>query len=278
MLSNVTFGQYYPVSSPVHRMDPRVKILLSILFIVAVFFVKTYSGYGVLFVLLLMSIIVARVKITAILKSIKALIFLIVFTAILNLLFTKTGNIVWEWWIIKITDDGIRLTIMMALRLLFLIMSTSILTLTTTPIELTDGIESLLTPLKLIRFPVHDLAIIMSIALRFVPTLMEETDKIIMAQKSRGADFESGNIFKRIRALVPVIIPLFVSAFRRAEELSYAMDARCYNASKKRTRYRKMSIHFRDIAASFIYIAFFVGVLTLSYQWFNVNSVWWLVA
>ncbi len=278
MLSDVTFGQYYPVSSPVHKMDPRVKILLSILFIVAVFFVRTYSGYGVLLILLLLSIIVARVKITAVLKSIKALIFLIVITALLNLLFTKTGNLVWEWWIISITDDGIRLTVMMALRLLFLVMGTSVLTLTTTPIELTDGIESLLTPLKLIRFPVHDLAIIMSIALRFVPTLMEETDKIIMAQKSRGADFESGNIFKRIRALVPVIIPLFVSAFKRAEELSYAMDARCYNASKKRTRYRKMSIHFRDIGASLIYIAFFAGVLTFTYQWFDVGSVWWLVA
>ena len=278
MLSDVTFGQYYPVSSPVHKMDPRVKILLSILFIVAVFFVRTYSGYGVLLILLLLSIVVARVKITAVLKSIKALIFLIVITALLNLLFTKTGNLVWEWWIISITDDGIRLTVMMALRLLFLVMGTSVLTLTTTPIELTDGIESLLTPLKLIRFPVHDLAIIMSIALRFVPTLMEETDKIIMAQKSRGADFESGNIFKRIRALVPVIIPLFVSAFKRAEELSYAMDARCYNASKKRTRYRKMSIHFRDIAASLIYIAFFAGVLTFTYQWFDVGSVWWLVA
>jgi len=276
MLNNISFGQYYPVQSVVHRMDARVKILLSILFIVAVFFVQTYLGYVVIFLLLVTMIAVSHVKLKSILKSIKGVIFLIVFTAVLNLIFTQSGNTLWAWWIFRLTDEGVRFTAMMALRLLFLVMGTSILTLTTTPIELTDGLESLMTPLKWIKFPVHDVAVIMSIALRFIPTLMEETDKIMMAQKARGADFESGNIFKRIKALVPIIIPLFVSAFRRAEELSFAMDARCYNSSSKRTRYRKMSLGFRDFAASFVVIVCFLAVLTLTYGWLDRFGLVWL--
>ncbi len=262
MLNNVTFGQYYPVSSPVHRMDARVKLLLTVLYIVTIFVIQTYSGYIATFAVFLFTVILARIPIKTVLKSVKAVLFLILFTTILNLLFYK-GNYTesWEWWIFTVTDGAIHFAVQMALRLAFLVMGTSLLTFTTTPVELTDGIESLLRPLKVIKFPVHDVAVIMSITLRFIPILMEETDKIIMAQSSRGADFSSGGLLKRAKALLPVLIPLFVSAFRRADELSLAMDSRCYNATSKRTRYKKMKIGFRDIVGSFIGLALLAFVI-----------------
>lgn len=253
MLSNVTFGQYYPVSSPVHKMDARVKLLLTVLYIVTIFVIQTYSGYIATFLVFLFTVILARIPLKTVLKSVKAVLFLILFTTVLNLFLYK-GKYTesWSWWIFTITDGGISFAVQMALRLAFLVMGTSLLTFTTTPVELTDGIESLLRPLKVVKFPVHDVAVIMSITLRFIPILMEETDKIIMAQSSRGADFSSGGLIKRAKALLPVLIPLFVSAFRRADELSFAMDSRCYNATDKRTRYKKMKIGFRDIIGSII--------------------------
>lgn len=262
MLNNVTFGQYYPVSSPVHRMDARVKLLLTVLYIVTIFLVQTYSGYIATFLVLLVTIVISRIPLKTVLKSVKAVLFLIIFTMILNLLLYKGDyETEWTWWIFTITDGALDYSVRMALRLIFLVMGTSILTFTTTPVELTDGIESLMRPLKVIKFPVHDVAVIMSITLRFIPILMEETDKIIMAQSSRGADFSSGGLLKRAKALLPILIPLFVSAFRRAEELSLAMDSRCYNATDKRTRYKRMKMGFRDVVGIAFYIAYIAFVI-----------------
>ena len=262
MLSNVTFGQYYPTHSVVHKMDARVKILLMILYIVTVFLVETYSGYIATFLVLISTVIVAKIPFHSVLKSIKAVLFLILFTTILNVFFYKGDYTVeWSWWIFHVTDGGLIFAGKMAFRLLFLVLGASLLTFTTTPVELTDGIESLLSPLKVIRVPVHDIAVIMSITLRFIPILMEETDKIIMAQSSRGADFSSGGILKRAKALLPVLIPLFISAFRRAEELSLAMDSRCYGAPVKRTKHKVRKLCFRDFAGTFVYLCYLAFVI-----------------
>ena len=227
MLNDVTFGQYYPVKSFVHRCDPRLKLLALIAYIVALFLAKNFYAMAACVVVLVSAVIASRVPVGSVLRSVKAVIFLLIFTAVINLFFHGGQHLLVEWGIIKIYREGIIFTVFFVLRLFFLVMGSALLTLTTTPVELTDGIESLLTPLKWVRFPVHELALIMSIALRFIPTLIDETNRIISAQKARGADFESGNIFKRIKAIVPILIPLLISAFRRAEELGDAMDARC---------------------------------------------------
>ena len=233
MLNDVTFGQYYPTKSFVHKADPRIKLLALIAYIVALFLANNFYSLLLGFVVLVAAVIASRVPLGSVLRSVKAIIFLLIFTAVLNLFFHGGEHLLVEWWIIKIYREGVIFTVFFILRLFFLVMGSALLTLTTSPVELTDGIESLLTPLKWIRFPVHELALIMSIALRFIPTLIDETNRIISAQKARGADFESGNIFKRIKAIVPILIPLLISAFRRAEELGDAMDARCYSGSKK---------------------------------------------
>ena len=199
-----------------------------------------------------------------VLRSVKAIIFLLIFTAILNLFFHGGERLLVQWGIIKIYLEGVIFTVFFVLRLFLLVMGSALLTLTTTPVELTDGIESLLTPLKWIRFPVHELALIMSIALRFIPTLIDETNRIISAQKARGADFESGNIFKRIKAVVPILIPLLISAFRRAEELGDAMDARCYSGSKNRTKYKKLKFGWRDLIIVLVFAALITGVVLLN--------------
>lgn len=262
MLENVTFGQYYPSRSVVHRMDASVKILLMILYIVTIFLVNTYSGYIATFLLLLLTVICAKIPLKTVLKSVKAVLFLILFTTILNVLFYKGEYTVsWSWWIFTVTDGGLIFAGKMAFRLAFLVMGTSLLTFTTTPVELTDGIESLLSPLKLIKVPVHDIAVIMSITLRFIPILMEETDKIIMAQSSRGADFSSGGIIKKAKALLPILIPLFISAFRRAEELSNAMDSRCYGAPVPRTKHKVMKISLRDIMGALVYLGYLAFII-----------------
>ena len=265
MLRDVTFGQYYPSSSPVHRLDPRIKILLVIAYIVGIFLIDSFLGYAITAVLVFGTILLSRVPLKSALKSVKTITFLILFTALLNLFFYGGPVENWEvkWWIFHIKDSAVFFALKMALRLFFLVLGTSLLTLTTTPIELTDGIESLLSPLKVIRFSVHDVAMIMSIALRFIPTLMEETDKIMMAQKSRGADFDSGKLFARARALIPVLIPLIVSAFRRADELAYAMDSRCYNATKNRTRRKVLKVRAGDVA-SVIVVAAYVALVVLT--------------
>ena len=261
MLNNISFGQYYPKNSFVHKMDARIKLLLTVLYIVTIFLVQTYSGYIATFLGLITVIIVAHIPLKTVLKSVKAVIFLIIFTVILNVLFYKGEEILCSWWIFTIHKGAIDFAIRMALRLLFLVMGTSLLTFTTTPVELTDGLESLMYPLKFIKFPVHDVAVIMSITLRFIPILMEEADKIIMAQSSRGADFESKNIIKKAKAMLPILIPLFISAFRRAEELSLAMDSRCYNATDKRTRYKKGKFTYRDLIGTLFFLSLLAFVI-----------------
>lgn len=246
-MKDLTFGQYYPSDSVVHRMDARVKILLMILYIAAIFFISSYFGYAVTLIFILAFSLVSKVPITKILKSVKRITVILVITALLNLFFVKTGKIIANWWIFTITDYGLNYAIMMALRLTFLVIGTTFLTLTTTPTELTDGLENLMTPLKYVKIPVHDIAVIMSIALRFIPTLMEETQKIMNAQKARGATFDTGHLHQRAKALLPVLIPLFVNAFRRADELAFALDARCYNATENRTKYKVQKIKGSDI-------------------------------
>lgn len=260
MLSDMTFGQYYPSESPVHRMDPRAKLLLLIVYIVAVFLAKNFYGLAVCLIFLLLAIAFSRVPVRSVLKSVKGIVFLILFTFVLNVLFytPKEGDAVLFW---RVTVQGLVSASFFALRIIFLVMGSSVLTLTTTPVSLTDGLESLLAPLALIRFPVHDLALIMSIALRMIPTLAEETDRIIRAQKARGADFESGNLISRAKALVPVLVPLLVSAFRRANELGDAMDARCYAGSSKRTKYKKLKFSYRDLLALLVTGALLAGVI-----------------
>ncbi len=267
MLNDVIFGQYYPQKSFVHRMDPRAKIVLMIAYIVAIFLANNFYGLAAVVLFLIVAVLFSRVPFGSVLRSVKMILFLIVFTAILNLFFYG-GESEYEplvkWWIITITYESIVNMIFLALRLFLLVMGTSILTLTTAPVELTDGIESLLKPLKYIKFPVHELALIMSIALRFIPTLMDETNRIIAAQKARGADFETGGLFKRAKAMIPVLIPLLVSAFRRAEELGDAMDARCYSGAKGRTKYKKLTFTWRDLAATFVVAALITGVVLLN--------------
>lgn len=238
---------------------------MTIAFITAVFFCSSFFAFGILFLFLVISILASKIKIKILLRSIRAIIYLIIFTAILNLFFynsdAKETTEYFSWWIFRVTDWSLVITIQMALRLLFLILGTSILTLTTTPISLTDGIESLLKPLKLIRFPVHELALIMSIALRFIPTLMDETDRIIKAQKARGADFEAGNILKRAKALIPILIPLLISAFRRADELADAMDSRCYKGSKGRTKMKRLKFSLNDLMGFLFFANMFFIIL-----------------
>ena len=236
MNSHFSFGQYYPADSIIHKMDPRCKLVLTIIYMVAIFLVKSYLGYVTTILLLLSTVFISKVPLKVVFKSIKAVLFLLIFTLIINLLFYKQGTVLVSWWKITITWQGIDYAIKMLFRLTLLVMGASMLTFTTTATELTDGIESLLYPLKFIKVPVHDIAIIMSIALRFIPTLVEETQKIMNAQKARGAQIDTGGFFTRVKAMLPILIPLFVSAFRRADELADALDARCYNASDKRTK------------------------------------------
>ncbi len=266
-MKDVTFGQYYPASSFVHRLDVRVKILLAIAYIVAVFLVKefVFLGFAACFLFVIITVAFSNVPFFKVLKSIKAILFFIVLTAIIQLFFNQGGEVLVSWWKIKITTDGVYNSLFIILRITLVVVGSSILTFTTTPVELADGIESLLTPLKWIKFPVHEFALIMSIALRCIPTLMEETDRVIKAQKARGADFDSGNVLKRAKALIPVLIPLLVGAFRRAEELGDAMDARCYAGAKGRTKFKKFKITYRDVLAVVFTALLIVGVVLLNH-------------
>lgn len=270
MLNDVTFGQYYPVKSFVHRLDPRFKILALIAYIVMLFVADNFYALGACALVLTAAIIASRVPIGSVLRSVKGIIFILIFTSFLNIFFHKGETVYWQWGIMTVTLEGIIFSGFLILRLFFLVMASSVLTLTTTPVSLTDGIESLLKPLKYIRFPVHELALIMSIALRFIPTLIDETNRIISAQKARGADFESGNIFKRVKAMIPVLIPLLISAFRRAEELGDAMDARCYSGSKNRTKYKKLKFGWRDAVALLFFCALIACVVLFNIYCYDI--------
>lgn len=271
MLGDVTFGQYYNANSFVHKTDPRIKILLLIAYIVAVFLAGNFLSLAAVLVFLIIAVMFSSVPIGSVLRSIKAIFFLILFTAVLNVLFhvrSETDTV--YFWII--TKEGLLSAAFLASRLILLVTGSSLLTLTTTPVSLTDGLESLLKPLALIKFPVHELALIMSIALRMIPTLANETDRIICAQKARGADFESGNIISRLKALVPVLIPLIISALRRADELGDAMDARCYWGSKDRTKYKKLKLSFRDPVAVIFVGGLITGVVFLNIYYAQIIS------
>lgn len=263
MTRDITFGQYYPADSFIHKLDPRTKLIASIIFVVAMFVCKSYYSYLACFIFLILCVWVSKVPVSSVLKTVKTIVFVIVITVLINIFFYAEGKPLVSWWIISITDQGLMFASKMAMRLAFLVIGTSLITLTTTPMSLTDGLESLFKPLKAIGFPVHDVAIIMSIALRFIPTLMEEIDKIMMAQKARGASFDSGGLIKRAKALIPILIPLFVSTFRRADELALALDSRCYNATPNRTKMKLLVFTYKD-ALSLLFVALFLGgIITL---------------
>lgn len=262
MFKNLTIGQHYPVESAVHDLDPRVKIIITLAFLVSLFLVDSFSTYIIVAVFLAAAITISKVPIKFVIKGLRPILMIIIITFVINLLMTP-GRIIFQAGFIKVTEEGLKQAGFMAIRLTLLIMGTSLLTLTTSPIILTDGIESLLKPFKRFGLPAHELAMMMTIALRFIPTLMEETEKIMKAQKSRGADFESGNIMSRAKNLVPLLVPLFISAFRRADELAMAMEARCYRGGENRTRMRQLKISKGDYAASFIFIVYFAAVIAL---------------
>ena len=262
-MRDVSFGQYYPANSFVHKCDPRTKLLFLITYIVAVFLAKNFYALGVCALVFLAVALFSAVPIKSLLKSVKAVLFLLVFMTVLNLFFYKSENPIWSWKFLSISKESIFYAIFLAARLFLLVLGSSLLTLTTTPVSLADGIESLLSPLKWIRFPVHELALIMSIALRFIPILTDETARIMNAQKARGADFESGGLIKRAKAIVPILIPLLISAFRRADELGDAMDARCYSGSQVRTQDKKLTVSWRDFIAFFVIAALLTSVILL---------------
>ncbi|MGL5677492.1 MAG: energy-coupling factor transporter transmembrane component T family protein [Cellulosilyticaceae bacterium] len=246
MIRDITIGQYYPVKSSLHALDPRTKILLTFAYIISLFLVEGIVGYGIVVATLYGVIRVSKVPIKYMLKGLKSIVIILLFTVTLNIFFTQGEHVLVEWGIFVISIEGILMAVEMGVRLVLLIVGSSILTLTTSPIQLTDGIESLLRPFKKIGVPAHEIAMMMSISLRFIPILLEETDKIMKAQTARGADFESGNIIQRAKAMIPIMIPLFISAFRRAEDLAMAMEARCYRGGEGRTRMNELQYTDKD--------------------------------
>ena len=264
MIKDITIGQYFPGKSVVHRLDPRIKLLLTVMYIVMLFMADSFCALGAGVVFLLLGFLMSGIPVKMMWKSVKPIIPIILFTGILNLFFISTGDVLVQWKFIRITEDGFSTMIFMAARIVLLICGTSLLTYTTSPITLTDAIERILSPLKAVKFPAHEIAMMMTIALRFIPTLIEETDKIMSAQKARGADLETGSVFKRARALIPILIPLFVSAFRRAEELALAMECRCYHGGEGRTRLKQLRTAPRDYVAVAVGAAFIAAVVLLN--------------
>ena len=260
MLRDITLGQYYSVDSVIHRLDPRIKIIAAALYIVELFMVKTFVGFAVCFAALAVVVTLSKVPLRFILRGLRPVLMILLFTFFLNIFMVK-GTVIWQFGFLKVTMEGVLLALFMSIRLILLIIGSSLLTLTTTPLQLTDGLEKLFKPLRIIKVPTHELAMTMSIALRFIPTLLEETDKIMKAQQARGADFESGNFVRRAKALVPVLLPLFISAFRIAQDLSFAMEARCYRGGVGRTRMNEMKLRSKDYAALLLVIAFFAFIL-----------------
>lgn len=267
MLKDITIGQYIDTGSFLHKMDSRIKLILTILYVVVLFMIDGFVSYAAFTVFTLFLIILSKIPIKLILKGLKPMLFILVFTVILNIFMIPGTPVfsvsVFGWFTLKITYEGIISAMFMAVRILYLVVGTSLLTLTTTPLMLTDGIEMLLKPFEKIKVPAHEIAMMMTIAIRFIPTLAEETDKIIKAQTARGADFESGNIISRAKAMIPILVPLFVSAFRRADDLATAMDARCYHGGKNRTRMKQLKITRRDVFAFTVAVLFFAAVLAV---------------
>lgn len=254
MLKDITLGQYFPGHSLIHRLDPRTKLIIMVMYIIALFIAKSWISYGIMLAFLLLCIKISTISPKAIVRGMKPLVIILVFTGILNLFYTEGGRILVRIGAISITTEGIRRAIFMVGRILMLISGTFLMTYTTSPISLTDGLESLMNPLKKLKVPVHELSMMMCIALRFIPTLIEETDKIMSAQKARGADFENGSIMDRAKALIPVLVPLFISAFRRADELATAMECRCYQGGDGRTKMKLLRYGRND------FISFGIGI------------------
>ena len=257
MVRDVAFGQYFPGKSLIHRLDPRAKILMFIAFVVIIFCTFNYASLGLTAAFTVLFLILSGISPKFYFKSLKVIIFIVLFTSVLNL-FYGSGEAIWQWWVFRMTWNGIHRAVFVTVRIVCLILASSCLTFTTSPTELTDAIERLMKPLNKIHFPVHEIAMMMSLALRFVPTLLEETDKIMQAQKARGADMESGNLFKRVKALIPILIPLFVSAFRRAYDVATAMECRCYRGGAGRTRMKQIHLAARDVIA-FVTLALVIG-------------------
>lgn len=263
MIRDITIGQYYPAESPIHRLDARFKIIAAFLFIVSLFIVDTIMGYICVSVLLGIVIRISKVPFKFMVRGLKSIMIIILFTAVINLFLTQGEQIIWQFGVLHLTVEGIYMAVKMCVRLVLLIIGSSLLTLTTTPIQLTDGLEYLLHPLKKIGVPAHEIAMMMTIALRFIPTLLDETDKIIKAQQARGADFDTGNMMQKAKSMIPILVPLFISAFRRAEELAMAMEARCYHGDENRTRMNVMRMQRRDYQAmvwTVVYLCIVVGL------------------
>ena len=263
MLKDVTLGQFFPGKSLIHRLDPRTKLIILVGYIVALFLAVSWLSYGVVFVFLSICIAISKIPLKSFFKGMKPLIFILIFTGVLNIFFTQGETVLVHFWKITITLEGLIRAFFMIFRILLLIMGTFLLTYTTSPIALTDGLESLLSPLKKIKLPVHELSMMMCIALRFIPTLIEETDKIMSAQKARGADFESGKLMERIKALVPILVPLFISAFRRADELATAMECRCYQGGEGRTKMKLLRMRSYDYYSFLVSAVVIAGVSVL---------------
>ena len=262
MLKDITLGRYYPGSSIVHKLDPRTKILFTIAYMVLIFLVDRLWIFLPVALFIYLATLCAQIPLKYMFQSLKPLKWILLLMFLINLFMIKTGTTLVEFWIFTITTDSVARAVMIVIRLVLLVCGTALMTLTTTPISLTDGLESLLSPLKRVRFPVHELAMMMTIALRFIPTLLDETDRIMKAQLARGADLESGNVFKRAKALIPIMIPLFVSAFRRADELALAMESRCYHGDDGRTRMNVLRFEKADLLA-FLFIVIFGTVILL---------------
>lgn len=265
MIKDITIGQYFPGNSVIHRLDSRVKLVLDILYLVILFTAQSYTGLLLGMLFMVMCYMLARIKLVMILKSVKPILPLMIFTGILNLFFVKGETPLFKWEFIEIYPEGVNTALFMLIRVITLIVGMSLLTYTTSPIMLTDAIERLLSPLKKIHVPVHELSMMMTIALRFIPTLVEETDKIMSAQKARGADFDSGNLFRRAKALLPILVPLFVSAFRRADELAVAMESRCYHGGEGRTRMKQLRMQGIDAWALLLGAAFLAVIFVMKH-------------
>lgn len=261
MLKNITIGQFFPGNSIIHKMDPRTKLILVFLFVIGIFLVQSFIGYAMIGVYIFFIIAICRIPFKYMLKGLRPIFIIVLFTLVLNILMTPGENLLWSWGRITIYEEGLHMGVYFAVRLILLVLGSQILTLTTSPLALTDGLETLFKPLQKIGMPVHELAMMMTIALRFIPTLLNETDKIMKAQMSRGADFESGNLISRAKSLVPVMVPLFISAFRRADDLALAMEARCYRGGEGRTRMKKLSFTAADLVSALGFIIFVSSVV-----------------
>ena len=263
MLKDITLGQYFPGQSVIHRLDPRTKLTMLVVYIVALFLAEGWVSYGLVFVFLAVVIWLSTIPLKSILRGMKPLVMILIFTGVLNLFFTQDGEVLVKFWVLTVTSGGLSRALMMMARILMLISGTFLLTYTTSPIALTDGLEALMNPLKKVGVPVHELSMMMCIALRFIPTLIEETDKIMSAQKARGADFESGSLTDRAKALIPILVPLFISAFRRADELATAMECRCYQGGEGRTKMKQLHYHREDFLSYCAGAVLLVAVIVL---------------